>query len=133
MLNIRQLLIASLFVLLALSAQFCTADKLPPPTVSDDCDTLGATYEEQVQDIINSSCAYAGCHVADFPGNFTTYDDILATGVTGGEFRRRVVLEREDPNVGMPPDYAPPGRPKDLTPEQLEIMECWISGGYPRN
>jgi hypothetical protein len=31
----------------------------------------------------------------------------------------------------MPPDYAPEGRPRDLTQEQLDLIECWLDSGYP--
>jgi hypothetical protein len=31
----------------------------------------------------------------------------------------------------MPPNNAPDGRPEDLTEEQIQMVECWLDGGFP--
>jgi len=92
------------------------------------CDQHTATYDGDVKEIINSSCAYAGCHVDNFAsGNFTTYDG-MKTHLDDGKFEDRVLILKN-----MPPDYAPEDKPSELTAEQLEILTCWKDAGYPEN
>jgi len=118
---------------LLLTTQSCTNDELPEP-ISPTCDsTTNVTYVGEIKAIIDNSCAYAGCHVSGFSsGDFTTYDGIKSFA-DAGSIMDRVITQREDPNNGMPPNYAPEGRPQDLTAEELELMECWIDGGYLEN
>jgi hypothetical protein len=101
----------------------CTKDKLPE--VMNEC-TEEYSYESDIKLIIDSSCAYAGCHVSGFgQGNHTSYIT-LKPQLDNGDFKREVLTERT-----MPPAYAPSGRPKSLTREQLDIIACWIQEGYP--
>jgi hypothetical protein len=109
----------------------CTTDQLPGPTSAENCLDSVPTYEGRIQSIIETNCAYAGCHLdGSAPGLYTSYEGLLPN-IESGSFRQRVIVEREDPNRGMPPNYAPEGRPKDLTPEELELIECWLDSGYP--
>jgi hypothetical protein len=32
----------------------------------------------------------------------------------------------------MPPDYAPEGRAKDLTDDELITITCWLEAGHPK-
>ena len=92
------------------------------------CDQYTATYDGDVKEIINNSCAYSGCHVANFPnGNFENFDS-LKTYLDDGKFEDRVLVLKN-----MPPQYAPDDKPKELTDEQLEILTCWKDAGYPEN
>lgn len=108
----------------------CTNDALPEPTEVI-CGDVGLTYEQDVRPIIETSCAYSGCHLGDAPGIYNNYDGLLRD-LEDGSFRDRVVTQREDPNVGMPPNYAPVDRPEDLTEEELTVITCWLEDGYPR-
>ena len=49
-----------------------------------------------------------------------------------GRVRDRVISLSEDPEIGMPPDYAEDG-PIDLSPEDFMLINCWIQQGYPEN
>jgi hypothetical protein len=123
-----------LFALVAAALQFnsgCTADKLAEPTVAGTCTDTIPAYDPQIRQIIEESCAYSGCHLdGSAPGVYDSYQGLLPN-IESGLFRTRVLQLRDDPNQGMPPDYAPQGRPKDLTPEQLDLIECWLDSGHP--
>lgn len=113
-------------------AASCSTDKLAPVTVLEPefCDTIPATYALNVRDIIDNSCAYSGCHLDGAPGNYSTYEGLQGV-IASGDFVSRVITQREDPDMGMPPSYAPSGRQTDLTPEELNIIQCWIENGFP--
>jgi uncharacterized membrane protein len=115
----------------------CTTDKLsePQPIVEVGfCDTIPATYDGLVKEIIDLNCAYSGCHLASpvAPGNYTTYEG-LQNIINSGEFELRVITERADEEHGMPPYYVPNGKPEDLTEMELDIIRCWIDAGYPES
>lgn len=108
----------------------CTNDALPEPTEIP-CMDEDLTYEADVRPIIEATCAYSGCHLGGAPGVYNSYDGLL-NDLENGSFRDRVVTQREDPNVGMPPDYAPADRPENLTEEELTTITCWLEAGFPR-
>jgi hypothetical protein len=119
-----------------LGAHSCTNDMLPLPPHLVACDTMEVTYTNLVQDIIDNSCAYTGCHLAGSSsgatGDFSSYGGI-APYLESGSFRDRVVSQMDDPVSGMPPDAtAYPESQKDtLTEEEFTIIQCWLSFGYP--
>lgn len=128
-----------LFAILAIFTLYqtaCTSDKLPEPMVGEECDDHDATYDGDVKAIIDATCAIAGCHVmgAGVPGNFETFESLVdfANDAPNG-FRDRVIVLRDDPNTGMPPDWDTNPGPIDLTEEQFEIFKCWADAGYPEN
>jgi hypothetical protein len=109
----------------------CTNDQLPEPTPVEGCQDSIPTYEGSVKAIIDNSCAYAGCHFDNSaPGIYSSYNGLLGI-LENNLFRSRVIINKDDPQNGMPPDYAPDGRPKDLTPEELDIITCWLDNGFP--
>lgn len=112
----------------------CNSDKLPEPKPADVCETVDATYDGQVKEIINTSCALSGCHVSggDGPGDYTSYTG-LEGWLTDSGIREYVVVLRNDPINGMPPNWDENPGPQDLTEEQFQIMKCWIDAGYPEN
>lgn len=107
----------------------CTSDQLPEPEMAD-CTTVDPTYTTDVKTIIDASCAYSGCHLDSSPGRFDSYSGLLPY-LEDNTFRQRVLIERGDPSAGMPPDYAPDTRPRDLSEEQLMTIECWLDAGFP--
>lgn len=109
----------------------CSSDKLPEPMVAATCTDTIPAYDPQVRQIIEETCAYSGCHLdGTAPGVYDSYAGLLPN-IESGAFRTRVLQLRDDPNQGMPPDYAPEGRPRDLTQEQLDLIECWLDSGHP--
>lgn len=106
------------------SIQACTYAKQPPIEPNMACDTLMPTYVDGVKPIIDANCSYPGCHAAGYQsGDFTNYSS-MKSRLDGGQFQLRTLQIKD-----MPPSYA--SGPKELTPEELAILECWLQNGYP--
>ena len=88
----------------------------------------------EVKAIIDFSCAHTGCHLAggDAPGDFQTYNG-MSDYMNDTGIREYVVVLRNDPENGMPPNWDTNEGPKDLSDEEFKIIECWINAGYPEN
>lgn len=109
----------------------CVSDQLPEPMLPESCMDSIPTYEGSIKAIIDNSCAYSGCHLdGSAPGVYTTYSG-LESVVESGIFREKVVNLRDDPYLGMPPDLVPEGRPRDLTQQELELIQCWLENDHP--
>ncbi|MEM7104272.1 MAG: hypothetical protein AAF502_14130 [Bacteroidota bacterium] len=110
----------------------CDLDKIPERPAPTFCETAMVSYEDDIRPLIDNNCAYSGCHVGGAPqGDFRTYDGLVPK-IEQGLFETRVFDLRDDPTNGMPPDWAPNG-PANLTQDQIDILQCWIMDGYPRN
>ena len=129
-----------LCLLLITMAVACTNDELPPSETPEFCmDIPTPTYDVDVKGIMDASCSYIGCHVGGGigPGHYDHYDGLktyLETGDNLTTFKSRVVGDlKDDPISGMPPNQSvyPESKKDDLTPEELEIIECWLDAGYP--
>lgn len=107
----------------------CTADELPEPLTSD-CQGLVPNYVQDIVPILEASCAYSGCHLGGAPGIYDSYNNLLPD-LESGRFRNRVIEMRNDPVLGMPPNYSPEGRPKMLTEDELLLISCWLEAGFP--
>ncbi|WP_157472473.1 hypothetical protein [Neolewinella persica] len=121
-------LLSSFYVFLLIISS-CTSDVLPEPVILP-CDGETPTYEADVRDIIERSCAYSGCHLGGAPGIYDSYLGLISD-LESGLFRQRVIDVRDDATIGMPPNYAPQDRPEDLTEEELIIITCWLDAGFP--
>ena len=121
-----------IFVLLILFLSNCAADGVEP---AEGCDLVEATYNTNVKDIIDQTCAYSGCHDGAGgigPGNYNSYDRILRD-LESGSFGNRVITLRDNPSLGMPPDRSvyPQSLQDSLSAIQLEIITCWLQAGFP--
>ena len=124
--------ISVLFGTVSLINQGCNADMLEP---LEGCESLAQSYEGQVKDIIDQTCAYSGCHDGAggiAPGNYRSYEGLRAI-LQNGTFVERTIDQRENPSLGMPPDQTvyPESNQDDLSELQLEIITCWIQNGFP--
>lgn len=119
-----------LLLLSTFTFNYCTQDKLPEPVPPGFCDTTITSYNLNIKPIIDNSCAYSGCHLDTAPGNFTTYE---GASLFFDQFQERIINLKDDEEYGMPPFYAPAGRPVDLTQEELDLMTCWIDAGFPED
>lgn len=119
-------------VILGISWLITACDDIVLPE-AEGCETAEATYNTNVKPIIDLTCAYSGCHNGggNAPGNYTTYAG-LQRSITDGSFINRVIDQQENPSRGMPPDMSvyPESQQDDLSPEQMEIIQCWIDGGF---
>ncbi len=114
----KQFILCSL-LLLTLA---CTRSTIDPPT--GDC-AEAITYTDNVKDIIDNSCAYAGCHIDNAaPGDYSSYQG-MQTYIDNGLLQKRM-LEIQN----MPPEYAPDDKPKSLTEDEKEIISCWVQNEY---
>lgn len=121
----RYILVA---VSLIIFAAACNYDKLPEPNIDEICNDIQPTYEAEVKEIINRSCAYVGCHVAGFSyGDYSNFQSLNAL-IPRGRISARTIQTRD-----MPPAYAPDGRPKSLTSQEIAILQCWFAAGAPEN
>lgn len=110
-----------LLVFLGITA--CTKDNISPTTPN--CSSLMASYVNDIQPIMNSSCAISGCHVAGFSsGDFTNYSGLKAK-VDDGTVNNRTIVQ-----MNMPPANS---TGPTLTTAQLDLLNCWIEAGAPEN
>ena len=103
----------------------CDSDRLVVDR--DEC-LIEASYDVNVKEIINASCAYhPECHSQGSSfGDYSTYDRMMPV-LNPQKFDDRVLIARN-----MPPDYADEvGGPTMLTTEQLEILRCWSEDNFP--
>lgn len=122
-----------LFVLTILSLS-CSRDEVDPP--ENNC-AEDISYNNDVKEIIDATCAYSGCHDGaggEGPNNYNNYAGMLVH-LQSGSFKNRVIDQQDDPTFGMPPDMSiyPQSLVDDLTEEQLEVITCWIEAGFPEN
>lgn len=115
-------ILGSLFVI-QLSQSSCTNDKLPDPSiVNSACDSIEAVYDQQIKPIIDNSCAFPGCHGPGASvGDMTDYAK-LSIYLNDNGFKKRVIDIMDMPTGGGM-----------LTPEEFELVECWVNKGYPEN
>lgn len=114
--------IVFVFTALMLSVQMitsCATDELPDPLVPTYCDSISATYVDTVKSIIDLKCG--GCH-----NNGTTPSMLNFMEVFGNKER---IANRALDLKTMPPSYAP----LQLTEEELRILGCWRTAGFPEN
>lgn len=113
-----------LLVFLGITA--CTKDNISPTIPTNvDCSSLMASYANDIQPIMNSSCAISGCHVAGFSsGDFTNYSGLKAK-VDDGTVKNRTIVQ-----MNMPPANS---TGPTLTTAQLDLLNCWIEAGAPEN
>ncbi|RMG79753.1 MAG: hypothetical protein D6707_07600 [Bacteroidetes bacterium] len=93
------------------------------------CDSNTVYFINDVQPIINSSCAYSGCHdkaTAKEGVDLSSYSSIITTGeVVAGNADESEIYEQIAKNE------MPPGNP--LTNEQKNIIKNWINQGAKYN
>jgi hypothetical protein len=102
----------------------CDYDQALEPTVGDNCENVIVSYENGVEELIERTCAYDGCHVTGFSsGDYTSYESIIPFL----EDIENRTLRVQD----MPPDYSPDGKAKSLTADEIQLLSCWIADGAP--
>lgn len=111
----------------------CSRDSFEPTML--DCDST-VTYDGNIKAILDSSCSYSGCHDGSGIGplNYNSYQGMLPH-LQSGSFESRVINQKDDPTIGMPPDIGtyPQSIKSDLTEEELLMVSCWLENGFPEN
>ncbi len=125
---------ATIFITILAVIVVTTSCSDDDPVVIDPCAEIN--YESTVKEIINSSCAYSGCHdgtgantfIPELSNDFTTYAGLKSV-LDGGTFNTNTIV-----NKTMPPAaFVQPGFPMELTDDQIETLTCWHDAGYPEN
>lgn len=113
-------------------------DTIPNDTIPDDttsqgipCDPDSVYFTDQILPILESSCAFSGCHdaiTAEDGVVLTTYANVVQTAEVDpfnpGESKIFKVITDDDLDDRMPPiPYAP------LSQEQIDLIGLWISQG----
>ena len=102
----------------------CTSDQLPEIPEPEFCDTVQVSWQLNIRPIVETYCAYSGCHDGSSPGVYTSYEGMVPN-LESGQVTERSIIQRD-----MPPDYANAGL-TELPPAELQLLECWINAGYP--
>lgn len=117
----RLLLLCSLLILSASSCYYDNEAELYPGSGQPvDCATVPARFATEVQPLISSQCATAGCHNSAGAGGLvlTTYAQISAAK---DRINLRSVVQKT----------MPPSGPLSTT--QINQLSCWITAGAPNN
>ncbi len=126
--------IENLFLFMLLLASLaCTRDKLPEPQVDEACDIETIKYTGEIKPLIDLYCAFSGCHVelSDAPGNFSTYEG-MENYLSAEQFQYYVIELKDDPQLGMPPDWPSNSGSYSIPNEDLDKIQCWIDLNYPK-
>jgi len=109
---------------LAVLPSSCNNDKLDPIPEPEFCDTLVTSYNLNIQPIVETYCAYSGCHDGSSPGVYLSYEGMLPS-LENDKIMTRAINSRD-----MPPSYANEGL-TELPEAEYNILNCWIEQGYP--
>jgi hypothetical protein len=122
------ILLAASVYLLSVLVSGCRHEVPEPISVavpSDSC-SENITYSSNIQRIMNTYCAIAGCHIAAGFKDFTSYG-LLRDAITNSG--TQYFLSRIEEGGGMPPDYSI--GPTMLTECDYQKLESWLTSGYP--
>ncbi len=129
-----------LLVMILIIAWSCKHDAIIPdsslnPTISEFCDADTVYFVNDIQPLINSTCATSGCHddqTAEHGVQLTSYSNIIQTGKVR-PYRPEdselyeVLFGKKDNKIMPPPPQSP------LTEEQKKLIYDWISQGAKNN
>ncbi|MBL7729334.1 MAG: hypothetical protein JNM68_16690 [Dinghuibacter sp.] len=85
-----------------------------------DCSQVVAKFGTDVSPIIQSKCAYSGCHDAGAAGgvSLTNYNQVFQNAA---RIRSSVVVSKTMPKSGS------------ITPVEIAKIKCWLDAGAPNN
>lgn len=107
----------------------------PNPTKSDSCDADTVYYVNDIQPLLNSNCAFSGCHDANSKAegidlsNYvaTMQSDVIETSSPSNSELYEVITD-SDPDKRMPPPpYAA------LNAQQVQTLLTWMQQGARNN
>jgi len=110
----------------------CKKDEAEPPDdnnqqQTDPCDTLNVTFANDVEPIINQSCALAACHGSGSATGGYNFDDYQGTKTSADNNILLCVINHK---AGCKP--MPQGGSQLSEIKRLKI-ECWVEEGAPNN
>lgn len=115
----KRVLLFSLITIISISA--CSDDDDNGNNGSENCETEGMRYTEDIKPIIDANCATAGCHNSGTRA-MTTYEEVRDYALDG------VLVTR----INLPSSNAlsmPPSGPLDDC--TIEKINAWVNDGAP--
>jgi hypothetical protein len=107
------------FILFTFCLVACSKDEISPV----DCGTTKVTYEADVKNIIQSSCATSGCHDATTRADGKSYSTYA---LLASESSKAAFLGSINHSSGF--KSMPQGGAK-LSDAKIKTITCWINGG----
>lgn len=96
-------------------------------------DLSEVSYSTDVKPIINSNCAFSGCHGDSAYSRFslTTYDGLINGGITAGSPGKSKLYSTLKT---LDEDDIMPRKPyNELTEKQIQLIYVWIGQGAKNN
>ncbi len=87
---------------------------------SSDCSTLNISFSADIQPIIQSSCAVAGCHDA-------------SSGNKGGPFINYTQIKNKATTIKNQVVAGKMPQGSTLTSNQIKLIRCWVEKGALNN
>ena len=112
-------IVSMLLLSAAFSGCFYDKEELLYPTAKD-CSTVDAHFAAQVQPLIQTRCAIAGCHDA-------------ASGNVGGPFTNYTQIKNKAGSIKTQVTSGAMPQGSTLTVEQIQLISCWVDSGAPNN
>jgi hypothetical protein len=91
--------------------------------VTIDCTNVTPTYSQQVQTILNNSCALSGCHNASTAESGVDLSTYAAAKAVGGDRISGTIQGSGYPI--MPPTGS-------LSDASIQQLYCWVQNGMPQ-
>lgn len=114
-----------LYLLGSLALIFAACSSENVEDLSDDCKTREITYQSEMESLISSNCATAGCHVGPngIGGlDLSTFNDVKQIAATGQLLGR---VTGSNGNI-MPPSGQ-------LGQCEIKKITAWVQDGAPEN
>lgn len=116
---------SSIFIItvMSLSVASCYYDKedlLYGSTVVD-CSTVDSKFSTAINPLMQSKCAYSGCHDAGTAAAGVVLENHTQVAASAGSINQRCIVDKT----------MPPGTP--LSSSEISALQCWINAGTPNN
>ena len=82
--------------------------------------TSGTSFKTTIKEMITTTCAVTGCHVAPRTPNFLVDEEIFS-------YATRIQVRTSEGSM------PPPDSGRSLTAEQIDQIACWVNDGAPDN
>jgi uncharacterized membrane protein len=86
-----------------------------------DCSSVDSKFSTAINPLMQSKCAYSGCHDAGTAEAGVVLENHTQVAATAGRINQRCIIEKT----------MPPGSP--LTSTEIAALQCWINAGSPNN
>jgi hypothetical protein len=115
--NKIQLSTILLLLITTVGCYYDNKEELYPNNGSNNCDTTNLTYNQSIKTLINTNCAYSGCHVAGGTSpNLSTYT-LLKASISS--VKTRAIDVKNMPS------------PSGMSACNINKLSIWITKGMP--